>query len=265
MKLKERARRCIEYLIGGKTRGGIQIYVLCLITLLCFVVFYRVLFDYTRVQITHDAVDDAITTALVSACIYNTDELALSGSSVIYATVTPVKEPHYVISQITGEPVLDTTPYDTINDAALMTPGNDAYLTACYERFLKNLKKNLKLDDGMNAAISGIDGTVTVTEFSVFNKFWNLDEDGNQTDFRIVKYTYVPGGGWAVYPYNTNEYAESYNSLDHTVYTVSETSVSACITFQVVAGTYIDWAMPGLTADDMKTSVSYQRVVDITK
>lgn len=265
MRLKERARRCIEGLLGGKVRGGTQIYVLCLAILLCMVIAFRVLFDYARVQITHDAADDAIMTSLVSACVYNPDELALSGSSVIYATVTPVKEPHYVISQITGEPVLDTTPYDTINDAVLFCPGDDAYLAACYERFLKNLKKNLKLDDAMNAAISGIDGTVTISEFSVYNKFYNLDEDGNQTDFRFVKYTYVPGGGWAVYPYNINEYAESYNSLDHATYTVRETSVSACITFQVVTGTYIDWAMPGYTADDMKTSVSYQRVVDITK
>lgn len=263
MKLKERAQRSIRCLLCKKVRGGVQIFVLCLCILLCIVVLYRVLFDYERVQITHDAVDDAITTALVSSCIFNTDELALSGSTVIYSTVTPVKEPNYIISIITGEPVLDTTPYDTINDAALLNPGEDAFLTQCYERFERNLKKNLKLDDAMNATISGIDGTVAISEFTVFNKFFNVDEDGNQTDFRIVKYTYVPGGSWTAYPYNINQYAESYNSLDHTSYEVCETSVSACITFRVVTGTFIDWAMPGGNPDDMKTAISYQRIVDI--
>lgn len=244
--------------------GGVQIYVLCLCILLCMVILYRVLFDYTRLQITHDTVDDALTTALVSACVYNADELALSGSAVIYSTVTQVSEPDEILSQITGRPAPEAEPFNTVNSVALLAPGNDPYLEGCFERFLRNLKKNLKLDDAMNATISGIDGTVTVSEFSVYNKFYNLDAVGNQTDFRIVKYTYVHGVGWTAYPYNTNEYAESYNSLDHAAYTVSETSVSACITFRAVTGTYIDWAMPGYTADDMKASVSYQRIVDIT-
>lgn len=238
-------------------------YVLCLFVLMIILVLFRVLYDSKRVHITHDMVDDALTTALISACVYNTDELALSGATVIYDTVTPVREPSYIISSITGQPILDTTPYDTINDGKLFSPGADAYLNGAYQKFVRNLKQNLKLDDAMNSTISGISGQVAITDFSVYNKFYNMDEDGNHTDFRIVKYTYSPGG-WSAYPYGINSTASCYNSLDHSNYTVVETSVSACIAFDVVTGKHSDWAAPGLTEDDYRASVSYQRVVDIT-
>lgn len=266
MKSKRQGRRCIrrglKALLKKRTRGGCQIYVLCLCCLLFVVILYRVLFDYARVQITHDMVDDALTTALVSACIYNMDEMALSGSAVIYDTVTRVPEPDETFSEITGGAPPEPEPYDTINDGALLAPGNDPYLNGCYERFLKNLKKNLKLDDDMTATISGIEGTVTVSEFAVFNKFWNLDAEGNPADFRIVKYTYA-GGGWAASPYNVNQCGKTYNSLDHADYQVWESSISARITFEVVAGTSMDWASG--PAEALTTTVSYQRVVDVIK
>lgn len=235
---------------------------ICVIMLMSMIVLFRVLFDQERVHITYDMVDDALTTSLVSACVYNTDELALSGATVIYKTVTPVKEPNYIISSVTGQPMLDTTPHDTINDDALFSPGTDIYLNGAYQRFVKNLKKNLKLDNSMNATISGIDGTVTISEFSVYNKFYNLDEDGNPTSFRIVKYTYS-SGGWSAHPYTINATPTCYNSFGHSNHTIVETSVSARISFNVVTGSVIEWAMPGLSESDLRTSVSYQRVVDI--
>ena len=141
----------------------------------------------------------------------------------------------------------------------------DPFLQNCWTLFLKNFKNNLKLNDDMTATISGIDGVVSVAEFSVYNKFWNLDENWQHTDFMFVKYTYnVAGGSWSASAYAPNTYPTTYNSLTHSTYTITESSVSAQLAFNVVAGTATGKAQElGFTQADYNVPVTYQRVVDV--
>lgn len=247
-----------------KVEGGAQVFILCMCILLFLVVLYKFMFDYQRMDITKDNVDDAITTSLLASCVYNREELGASGAPVIYRTVTPL------LGDITvtpgGVPILDTQPLDVLNLPALSAPTGDSYLTNCYNRFVKTLKTNLRLNASMESLTSGISGEVVIMEFSVFNKFYNLDEDRNQTDFRFVKYTYnTSAGTWSAYPYNINQYPTTYNSLDKANYTITETSVSAKLGFSVNAGTIVGWDPDpaGRVGSDNLVPVTYQRVVDV--
>jgi hypothetical protein len=248
-----------------KAQGGAQMFVLCMLIMIFIVVLFRVLFDYQRVHITYYSVEDALTTSLISSCVYNRDEQSLSGATVIYRTVTAASKPNELLADLTGLPVYDSTPFDAVNSSELTNLMADPYLDGCYDRFLKNLKQNLKLDDSMNAIISGIDGTVSIDEFCIYNKFVNLNADGTPGDFRIVKYTRVSDGVWVAFPYNVNQTATCYNSLDHTDYTVTETSVSAKLSFSVVAGTNANWNTAPGAITNITAPVTYQRIVDITK
>lgn len=237
-------------------------YLLGMMVITFILVIFKFVYEYERFNITYDNIDDALVASLISACTYNTSEYSLSGAAVIYDTVTPVRLPD-VLGQIAGLPA-DTTPHDTINDVSLYAPAENGYLDNCYQVFLKNLKHNLKLGDDMSVTVSGLDGVVTVREFSIYNKFYNIDEDGNKTDFRIVKYTRLAAGGWNIYPYGINQAATAYNSLDHADSAITETSVSAQLEFQIRTNDYVDWLMPSKTEADMLQTVQYQRIVDIT-
>ena len=131
--------------------------------------------------------------------------------------------------------------------------------------FEKNLKRNLKLQDDMTATISGIDGVVTVTDYSIYNKFYNLDEDRNQTDFKFVRYSYNPtSGAWSAYAYAPNTYPSTYNSLTKSNYEITETSISVELAFTVVAGTATGRAQQlGYTQNDYNVPVTYHRIVDV--
>lgn len=258
MKLRKQAQHYIKQLaeiIRIKKKGGTQMYVIGMIILMLFVILFRVLLDFQRVSVTYYSVDDALTTSLLSSCIYNREEQALSGSMVIYRTVTQRSDKTVIPADLSVD-IKEIESFDAINSEQIYVPAMDTYLEKCYQRFLKNLKKNLKLDNNMNTSISGIDGIMEIAEFSVFNKFINLNKDGTSGDFRIVKYTRSHDGTWSAYIYPINQYASCYNSIDHTEHQITDTSVSARLHFTLVTRTE---PMPdGLEVD-------YQRVVDITK
>lgn len=269
MTLQKRALPCIKKqllaLICRKTEGGTHIYLLCLFLMMFLLVLFRATFDRQRMVITKDTVDDALVTSMVSACIYNKEELGSSGAAVIYRSVTPKLGDQTMITP-GGQVVIDPTPVDVFSDPQILVPGSDPFLTTCWQSFLKNFKKNLKLGDDMVATISGIDGVVNVTEFSVYNKFYNLDEDRFQTDFMFVRYTYNPSGdAWAAYSYAPNTYPTTYNSLTHSMYQITESSISTQLSFTVVSGTATAGMMElaGVTQADYNIPVSYQRVVDV--
>lgn len=56
---------------------------------------------------------------------------------------------------------------------------------------------------------------MSVTEFSVYNCYYNLDASGNKTDKRIVKYTRQASGSWSAHAYPINGTVEAYSSLDY--------------------------------------------------
>lgn len=255
----------IRKLAAGRTEGGTHIYVLCLFIMMFLLVLFRAMFDNQRLNITKDTVDDALMTSLVSSCVYNKSELSSSGACVIFQQVTPFIGELTDVS-IGGRPILDPDPVDVFALPELGFPDTDTYLDNSWKKFEANIKKNLKLDDAMNATISGIDGVVTIAEFCVYNKFYNLDADRNQTDFKFVKYSYNPAtGAWSSYQYAPNTYPSTYNSLTKSSYEIRESSVSAKLDFTVVAGTATGFAQThaGKTQNDYNVPVSYQRIVDI--
>lgn len=265
---EKQVRLFTKRVFNAKRDGGAQIYVMCMCVLLLFVVLFSVLNDYKRLYITSDSVDDALVTALVSACVYNREEEALSGATVMYRTVTPVNAripidliiPGY--DDASGNVTVTEDERDIINGMDIMDPLNDYYLNNCYDKFLRNLKNNLKLDDSMICSMSGIDGMVTISEFSVYNKFYNLDESGEQADFRFVKYTYAGVGVWMMTSYMPNTYPTCYNSLDHTNYTIVESSVAATLDFQVLATRYNN-SGGEIAKTGSVAPVTYSRVVDV--
>lgn len=267
MLLSKKQERHFTNLFSKREDGGVQIYVLCLFILMMFVVFWAVMLDFKRISITSDAVDDALVTSLISSCLYNKEEMRLSGATVVYHTVTgdglklPVTEiiPGYV--DHSGNLTTTVEDRDVINGSEIVNSTGDTYLANCYSLFLKNLKKNLKLDDAMTCSMSGIDGVVTIQEFSVYNKFYNLDQDGNKTDFRFVKYTHIGGGVFNCIEYGINEYPTVYNSLDHQMYTVTESSVASTLSFAVVASRYTP--VGGAAGSQTVTDVTYSRIVDV--
>lgn len=257
-------RRFIKNLIFKKIRGGVDIFLVVLWLIIAFCVLYVAAVNYYTMDITHDTVDDALTTALLSACVYNTSEYSVSQSIVIYRDVTPERKTHDIISSITGSSPMEYIPYDTINESEILEPMHDSYLEDAYQLFLKNLKKNLKLDEDMVPKTSGITGPVEIEEFSIFNKFYNLDIDGKPEDFRIVKYTRSTTGNWSASPYAINTNGSCYNSLDKAENVIASTSVTARLKFEVVTGTASSWLMSGVGEDSLKTDIEYQRVVSVT-
>lgn len=264
MKRRNRVRHFISALKEKRTEGGAQIFIFSMFFMLLMLALFKMIYENERINITYSAVDDAIVSSLVSACEYNTVEYGLSNQLVIYRTVTPVEFPSDLDDNREWlEP--SPPPYDALNDSEIFNPGSDAYLEESYNNFVNNLKRNLRLDDAMTATISGIEGVVTITEFSVYNVYHSYDDAGNETGWRVVKYTRTPGGLWSAYPYNTNTPVYVYNSFDKLNTMIDKTSVVAALTFDAVVTDYVSWMTPTMGADSAKKSVTYQRIVDISK
>lgn len=265
MRLRKLGQLFIKKNMQKKEEGGSHIYVLCMSILMCMIIFYLVLFDYKRTQITADIVDDALTTSLVSACVYNQEEKALSGSQVMYRTLSEAED-DFLESLMPGMGLGgDSSPAEPeeklIDHPDLYNAHGDSFLDKSYNYFVKNLKKNLKLDDTMVATISGIEGEVVIQEFTIYNKFCEYDEHGNLTEFRFMGYRRT-GDSWYVIPYAANILPTCYNSLDKTTYQITETSVYAALEFDLVASRFDGVGLN--TANGVKPRIWYARVVDIT-
>ncbi len=274
--LKKKLRLSIDGLssfCGKKARGDASMFIITLVILLFFCLLLKATFDYKRIHITYDTVDDSIVSALTSACTFNVTSYGYSGQVVIYDAPIRVEEEEIPLPGATMPPPL--TPeeeaelamqeaLDNLADTALYSPAGDKYLNKSYADFMAALKRNLKLDGSMESSLSGIEGPVTVNEFIVYNRFEEFDEDGNLLAYRIIKYTY-DGSAWSVYPYNVNTPVEVYNSYDKANSYVNDTTVTAKLTFGLRKSDYNAEYMKGLTNADMVQTVSYQRLVDIKK
>lgn len=258
-------RHYIKKGIKKRVAGSGHMYIVSMFLILFLMLLFKMSSDKERVYVTYDMVEDSLVTALVSSCVCNTTEYGVSDQLVIYRDLTPKKIPPVFVDILNGlGAVLPQQEYDPLSDPEIYSPNGDYYLDNCYEKFYENLKHNLKLDNEMNATISGISGKVSITDFSVFNVYRDFDEAGNQTGFRIVKYTREANGNWSVYDYGIDTLATVYSTFEHTDIEITETSVSAALTFDLVLSNYSAWLMENLTENDMKESVTYQRVVDIT-
>jgi len=270
--------RLVRHYINKKRKdraeGGGHVYLLAIYLVIFMLVLFKIMWDRERVYVTYDMVDDSIVSSLISSCVCNLEEFGVSNQLVIYRSLTPVKIPS-IFDDMFGDSEEEETEgeegeeeeeeeYDPLNDPEILNPGWDPYLENCYEKFENNLKHNLKLDDAMNATISGIDGLVTINEFSVYNVYRSFDDSGNETGYRVVRYTKTGSGTWSVFPYGLNTPVSVYNSFDKTYTTIKETSVVASLTFNTVLSDYTDWLMPELAQEDMSKTVNYQRIVDIT-
>lgn len=250
LKWIERVPHYIRALKKKRVEGNGGIFIIAIFFMLFLLVVFKLVVSQQSAYITYDNVDDALVSSLVSAANYNIEEYGLGGHAVVYRTYTPTDDEELEL-------------FDALDDSEIYSPNGDAYLDACYNKFLTNLKHNLELDDIMVSSSSGIDGTVTIDEFSVFNVYRAYDEDGNPAGYRVVKYTKA-GGGWSTHPYNINTPATCYNTFDHTNTVIENTSISAALTFNIRLSTFSGWLMGGsLTEDDMVEQVTYQRIVDI--
>ena len=270
MILKNQARlsTSLRRMLRAKTKGGAQILIFCMFIMLLLVVYFKALFDYQRMGITKDALDDALVTSMVSGCTINREEFASSGSAVIYRKVTPALGEKISID-FSGKVVIDDEPEDVINGPEIRSPyaggGVDSFLQSSYDSFEKNIKKNLRLDDSMHSLIAGISGEVVVSEFTIYNKYYNLDEDRNQTDFKFVEYTYVRNSGtWSVIEHTPNTFPNVYSSLTHSNIQLTETSMSVKLSFNVVNSAFTQqMADQGIDESQTITPVTYTRVVDV--
>lgn len=257
-----------------KARGDAGMFIITLVILLFFCLLLKATFDYKRIHITYDTVDDSIVSALTSACTFNTNSYGHSGQVVIYDAPIRVEEEEIPLPGATQPPPLTEeeeaelamqTALDNLNDSALFMPAGDYYLNKSYADFMAALKRNLKLDVNMESSLSGIEGAVVLNEFSVYNRFEEFDEDGNLLAYRIIRYSTSDGVAWSAYPYTINTPVEVYNSYDKANSYVDNTTVTAKLTFDLRKSDYNAEYMKGLTAADMIQTVSYQRLVDIKK
>lgn len=249
------------------SKGGASVYILSIFIMFFILIIFKGYFDRERLYVTYDSVDDAIVASLVSSCVYNQTEYGISGQTVIFRQLTPVKPPDVEIPGWgellpgSGDP---EEPYQALEDPEIYIAAGDAYLENCYQSFVKNLKRNLKLDEEMNSTMSGIEGPVEIEKFTVYNVFRNYDEDGNETSYRVVAYTRT-GETWSVYPYSDNTPANVYSTFDHCDIPIQETSVAAQLTFMLRVSDYEVNQGDVYTGGGITEKVSYQRVVDILK
>lgn len=257
-----------------KKRGDGGMFIITLVILLFFCLLLKATFDYKRIHITYDSVDDSIVSALTSACTFNTNSYGHSGQVVIYDAPIRVEEEEIPLPGATAEPELTEdeeeelamqTALDNLNDVALFMPVGDYYLNKSYDDFMAALKRNLKLDANMESSLSGIEGVVILNEFSIYNRFEEFDEDGNLLAYRIIRYTTSDGVAWSAYGYSINTPVDIYNSYDKANSYVDNTTVTARLTFDIRKSDYNPEYMKGLTEADMTQTVSYQRLVDIKK
>lgn len=258
MLLKNRARHYIRKGIDScrtKKEGNAQIYVITIMLMFFLIVIFKMALDDQRLQVTHDAVDDALVSSLIAASPVNIREYGKSGQLVIYNDVTQTP----VVGL--GAPVLtdEQKAQQLLNSALLYNPATDAYLNDAYSAFVRSLTINLKLDGAMNATISGIQGTVSIPEFSVYNMFEYYDGSGSRLHYRFVKYTYN-GSAWSVYAYPIDTDVSVYNSFDKGYTTLDSTTVTAKLDFTVKVSE--NNGMFGV--GDRTQQVSYQRLVDVT-
>lgn len=274
--LKKTVLLCTKKLnipLKRRIKGEVSMYIYALWIIFFLAVILKMNFDERRMYITYDAVDDSIVTALTAATAFNVEEYGLSGQAVIFDTVTELKPVEIPLPGVTPPPPLDDDALDAkemedalefLNSDALLSPLDNGFLQSSYNDFMRALKRNLKLDDSMNSSLSGIEGIVSVDEFSIYNRFEQYGRNGNLLAYRIIKYTY-DGSFWNVYPYNIDTPVSIYNSYDKSDSSVDTTAVTASLTFDLRLSDYMQGYMPGLTEDDMTKTVNYQRIVDIKK
>lgn len=276
LSLKKKERPCIRQRINDlllkKEEGGVGIFVIGMCIMMFLVILLKITYDQQRVYITYDTLDDSIVSALVGSTTYNLDEMAYSGNIVIFETVTEFEPEELPLPGATPAPEPTEEELAQLRQEAmeefLTNPKlfnvNDSYLEKAKNDFYRILKRNFKLDDSYNCQLSGVEGTVTVEEFAVYNKFEWLDESGNCQGYRIIKY-YYNGSAWNVYPYNVNTPVTVYSTYDHADIPVEHTTVSAKLNFNLRLSDYNSTYHRGLTEADMLMGVSYQRAVDIKK
>lgn len=261
--------RVIGYL-AEKREGGAQIYIIALSILLFLAVLFRLTYDKQRVYITYDTLDDSIVAALVGSTTYNLEELAYSGNYVIFKTLTEFEPEEIPMPGETPPPEPTEDELEELEqeameaylmDSRLLNP-IDTYLDKARNDFVRILKRNLKLNDSYECQLSGIEGSVTIEEFAVYNRFEWYDDEGNCKGYRIIKY-YHNGSTWQVYPYNMNTPVSVYSTYDHTNIPVEHTTVTAKLRFNLRLSDFNAEFYDGLTEADMLMDVSYQRAVDI--
>ncbi len=271
---KKKERPCIKKkfldFMSMKVEGGAQIFIIALCMMLFLLVFFRLSYDKQRVFITYDSLDDSIVSALVGSTTYNVEEMAYSGNFVIFETITEFEAEEVPLPGETPPPEpteeelaeMEAQAMDEFfNNPRLFNP-IDSYLDKSRNDFIRILKRNLKLDDAFNCQLSGIEGTVTIEEFAVYNRYEWYDEDGNCAGYRIIKY-YHNGSAWNVYPYNINTPVMVYSTYDHADRPVENTTVTAKLNFNLRLSDFNSTYYQGLTEADMLMGVSYQRSVDI--
>ena len=277
LSLKKTARRCINRFCNflrekanEKVRGEVSMYVYAIFIIMFLIVMLKASYDKQRVFITYDAVDDSIVEALTAASTYNVEELALGGQTVIFRTISGEELDDVEEEEVPLLPGMPTPAPPTeeelelqrmekalenLQDAELFNAVTDSFLNKSRSDFMRALKRNLKLDGSMNCQLSGIEGTVTVEEFSIYNKYEQFDEEGNLLAFRIIRYTHN-GAAWNVYAYSINENVSVYSSYDKANVPVENTTVTAKLSFDLYQG---------YAESDMLQAVHYQRLVDIDK
>lgn len=239
--------------------GGVAIYIICVFLILGCCLFMRVLHDRTVNIATRDTIDDVLVTALTSAgASVNVEEFARGKETIIYRTISPT-------GIVMNGSVISDTSFKATESPEITMPGMDSFLIASFQRFDHSLTHNLNLDAGDNTNFVGIDGSVTIAEFSVYNKFLEFDNSGNMSNFRFVKYTYMNGGGWTAYPYDKGVCPTVYNSHDKHNVTLTESSVYARLSFTVKVSDYKSFMAGYLNPDSLKQNIEYSRAVSIAK
>ena len=245
----------VRVLLQKRTAGGVSIYLLVIMFMMFFLLLFKAALDKQRLYVTYDAVDDALVSSLIAASPINVREYGKSGQLVIYDDVT--KPPVVGIGAVvqTDEQKADKF----LNSTDLLSPATDSFLNNALNIFMKSLQVNLKLDSAMNATISGIDGQVEVTEFSVYNMFEYFDKNGNRLHYRFIRYTY-DGIAWSSVSYPIDMPVYVFNSFDDRLSMLDSTSVAANLSFTVKVTENNGWVGGPTTT----RQINYQRLVDIT-
>lgn len=255
---KNRVQPCIDGLRriwAKRVAGNGSIYIWAMLVILFLLLIYKTAINKERMYVTYDAVDDAIVSSLVSASAVNITEYGRSGQLIIYDDVTD-------LGTLSGDSALteEQKAQNFLTDADLFSPTTDYYLNSSYSAFLNSLKVNLKLDNAMNATISGIDGVVDIEKFSIYNRFEYYDSvTGALLHYRFIRYSFN-GSTWSVEPYNIDTPVTVFNSFDDAYTTLDSTTIVANLNFMFKVVEDDTWF--GVSA--LTKEVNYQRLVDVT-
>ncbi len=225
-----------------KSEGGAGIYLLGIYIMIFLLTGGFLLYRKQLLSATYILINDSIMTALFSGAVVNLEEYGSSHQLVIHENLG--------------------NSFNLQWDKGMLN-ANDKYLWNSYNKFLEVLRTNCDLDKDLKTKNKVIDGQIRIKSYQVYNVYYQFDEWGNKSAYRIVAYLYE-NGNWICIPYEVNTPVHIYDSLTREQKEITTVTVAVSLCFDL---SFLPQAQTLLSEENVRgmllKTVEYQRLVDI--